>query len=392
MGKILDYIQNQGNGKYFCYKTKKFMIDTNSLDTFSYDDKNIFLSSSSKIAETDLSKVHSILIPQNYILNCTPIFSYFLDGSRRVYKVDDIAVGKKIFPVLAGQIIVGCCERKDRDTFKGVKINNRLVLSMPDDFDIDDENNNNNFCRLYCERINQELSNIPFFNEKGIVLDEMLLYKTDGFENKDSDKEKYINRATSKIQSAMMDEEQLLVMELCKNNKLDDSHFLIKDGSLEYNPRFSNMEKSDWEIMRVNYKHVVGVSKLFNPELLLDFDGNNLSRTIANLKPFERTKVYRYPSEHTGSEFAVWYLRLRHSEFRETNYSDVVKCEMVIENEGDTIETSLIDLISANLIKEAYPVCYGKDTRWANHLYPIYLTESFCKSHYIDSNIIYKLF
>ena len=65
---------------------------------------------------------------------------------------------------------------------------------------------------------------------------------------------------------------------------------------------------------------------------------------------------------------------------------------MVIENEGDTIETSLIDLISANLIKEAYPVCYGKDTRWANHLYPIYLTESFCKSHYIDSNIIYKLF
>ena len=166
MGKILDYIQNQGNGKYFCYKTKKFMIDTNSLDTFSYDDKNIFLSSSSKIAETDLSKVHSILIPQNYILNCTPIFSYFLDGSRRVYKVDDIAVGKKIFPVLAGQIIVGCCERKDRDTFKGVKINNRLVLSMPDDFDIDDENNNNNFCRLYCERINQELSNIPFFKEK----------------------------------------------------------------------------------------------------------------------------------------------------------------------------------------------------------------------------------
>lgn len=49
-------------------------------------------------------------------------------------------------------------------------------------------------------------------------------------------------------------------------------------------------------------------------------------------------------------------------------------------------------MISANLIREAHPVCYGSDSRWANHLYPVYLTESFCKSHYIDSNIILNLF
>ena len=190
----------------------------------------------------------------------------------------------------------------------------------------------------------------------------------------------------------MTDAEQLLVYKLCKLNKLGDDSFLLKDGSLEYNPRFSNMDRSQWNLLRTNYKHVVGVSKLFDPELLPDFEGHRLSKTIAGLKPYERTKVYRYHSDHSGGEYAVWYLRLRNSEFRETQFSDVVKCEMVLSNEGDTIETSLVDLISANLINEAYPVCFGSDTRWANHLYPVFLTEQFCKAHYIDKNIVFKLF
>ena len=65
---------------------------------------------------------------------------------------------------------------------------------------------------------------------------------------------------------------------------------------------------------------------------------------------------------------------------------------MVLNNESDQIRTSLVDLISANIIKEAYPVCFGNDSRWANHLYPVYLTETFCKSHYVNDEIIYKLF
>jgi hypothetical protein len=55
-----------------------------------------------------------------------------------------------------------------------------------------------------------------------------------------------------------------------------------------------------------------------------------------------------------------------------------------IENGIDSQE---VDLITTNIINERNPVCYGKDDRWANHLYPVFLTESFCKSHYIDTNI-----
>ena len=104
--------------------------------------------------------------------------------------------------------------------------------------------------------------------------------------------------------------------------------------------------------------------------------------------------MYRYHSEiiNADTEYAVWYVRLRNSEFRETNFSDVVKCEMVLTKEGEKIESDVIDLISANIIQEAYPVCYGLDSRWANHLYPVFLTETFCKSHYLSNDIIFKMF
>jgi hypothetical protein len=91
---------------------------------------------------------------------------------------------------------------------------------------------------------------------------------------------------------------------------------------------FLTVNRPDKTMLRENYRYVVGVSKRFDPELLPDYEGHRLSKTIANLKPFERTKAYRYTSEANGVQYAVWYLRLRNSDFRETNFSDVVKCEI----------------------------------------------------------------
>ena len=77
--------------------------------------------------------------------------------------------------------------------------------------------------------------------------------------------------------------------------------------------------------MRTNYQHVIGISKSFDPTLLKD-KNVNIAREIAELKPFHRTKVYLYCSEQSNNKFfAVWYLRLRNSDFRQTNFSDVVK-------------------------------------------------------------------
>ena len=389
LGRITQFIQDSGEGKYTCFKTKKLSLDTYVSDTITYDDKSASKSKKSNFAETDDRRIHTIRIKENLLKVNNPIFSFFLDGSRHVYKIDDIAIGKRIFPFLAGQIIVGCCHRKNRDTFHKYSLSHQLVLSLPIDFNTDDDPNFRNY---YLKLVNDEIKQLKFVSERKLSFSNLLLYKTDGGDVNESDKDKFRSRAIAVIQSEMTDEEQRLVAKLCANNLLDDENFLLKDGSIEYNPRFSNLSDSEWNLMRSNYQHVIGVSKSFDPDLLPNFEGYRLSRTICELKPFERTKAYRYNSEHSGREFAVWYIRIRNSNFRETNFSDVVKCEMVIPNEGDYISTELIDTISANIIREAYPVCFGKDSRWANHLYPVYLTETFCKSNYLNDDIFLNLF
>lgn len=389
MGRIIPFIQESGEGRYTCFRTQKVPLDTTVSDILTYDDKTTSHAKKSGFAETDDRRIHTVRISDKLISSKFPIFSFFLDGSRHVYKIDDIAIGKKIFPFLAGQIIVGCCHRASRDSFKKFDLRHQLVLSLPVDFNTDDDPN---FRQYYLNELNSEVSNIRYMKERNLSFSNILLYKTDGGDATESDKDKFKSRAISVIQSEMTDDEQRLVAKLCSENRLDDENFLLKDGSIEYNPRFSNLSDSEWNLMRSNYQHVVGVSKSFDPELIPNFEGNRLSRTICELKPFERTKVYRYKSEHSGREFAIWYLRIRNSSFRETNFSDVIKCEMVLNNEGDFISTNLIDTISANLIREAYPVCYGKDSRWANHLYPVFLTETFCKANYINSDIFLNLF
>ena len=106
MGKILEFIQQHSAGKYFCYGSKKVSLDDNINDVLSFDDKTISEAKKSVFAETDPARIHTVNINPSFIQGCTPIFRFFLDGSRRTYKVDDIAIGKKIFPIVAGQIIV----------------------------------------------------------------------------------------------------------------------------------------------------------------------------------------------------------------------------------------------------------------------------------------------
>ena len=310
MGAIINYIQEVGEGKYLCFNTKKLCLDITEGDTiaYNYDDKTIANVTKSVFAESDTRRVKTVSLSYlfNQKITPPPIFKYFLDGSRHTYKVDDIAIGKKIFPIIAGQIIVGCCERKDRDSFKCWDIKSKIVMAMPDDYDDDD--GGDNFCRSFCNNVNSKvIEQIPRLQGLGIKIDKLLLYRTN-IDPHDKGRDNYKHRGIACIQNEMTDEEQLLVEKLCKKGKLHNDAWLIKDGSLEYNPSFSNLNTTQWDNLRSNYQHVVGVSKLFDPELLPDYEGNRLSQTIATLKPYERTKVYRYESEHKGgkSYYAVW--------------------------------------------------------------------------------------
>ena len=397
MSRILEYIEQNNESGFHCYSTKKITLDDSIQETLTSensDQDTIPIDTSGKIAESDTRRLNTIKISDSLILNTPPYFKYFLDGSRRTYKVDDIAIGNKIFPIIAGQIVVGCCYRPDRNTFKKAEVCTKLVISLPKQFHT--KGKPEDFSRYYCQKLNEYLkTNNRYVASRNVEVSKIVFYKTDGPSvAEQADKNRFKNSAIAQIQNEMTDTEQLLVNQLCMNKRLNDENWLIKDGSIQYNPRFSSIDSTQWNNMRANYQYVVGVSKSFEPDLLKNYEGKKLSQIIAGLKPFERTKAYKYVSEHSnGMTFAVWYLRLRKEKnFRETHFSDIVKCEMIMFNPAIPIKSSTIDAISANLIREAYPVCFGADPRWGNHLYPVFLTESFCKAQYIDSNIFLSLF
>ena len=75
-------------------------------------------------------------------------------------------------------------------------------------------------------------------------------------------------------------------------------------------------------------------------------------------------------------------------------FDGVVKIEKIMMDDEieKGIDSDVIDMISANIINERNPTCYGIDRRWANHLYPVFLTETFVKSKYISSDVFLQLF
>ena len=383
MGFILNYITEHSEGRVSSFDTLKRHIDERELDTFGEFEDHKFdtveTDTHKKFAEERHSDTGVHLISQNEAnkFQDKSRFKYFLDGSRHVYKVGDVAIGGMIYPVVAGQIIVGCCQREKRviSDFEHIR---KIVLAMPQCYDID--NHGKNFFLKKCKDINNALnekSNMPF----DIKLDGIIPYKIDGSEVVRG-KNKYLTQAITTIQNEMMDEERRMVNHLCLDGIVGESAKLIKDGTLEYKKNYSNASADadlDKAMFDIRIENVVGVSKMFDPELLNKLEPR-IGRILAELPPYSRTNAYRYV--HEGKVYCVWYLRIRETYNRATSFSDIIKVELVMVGK-DTIKTSQIDHISKNLINEANPVCFGKDSRWANHLYPVYLTESYCKSKYI---------
>jgi hypothetical protein len=103
-----------------------------------------------------------------------------------------------------------------------------------------------------------------------------------------------------------------------------------------------------------------------------------------------------YYSDRIGDVyFAVWFVRIRDQKYTNNAFDGVVKVEKILvtdEQIKNGLETEEVDVITANIINERNPVCYGVDKRWANHLYPVYITESYVKSKYLGESMFLNLF
>lgn len=244
------------------------------------------------------------------------------------------------------------------------------------------------FFNRLLKKINDQLSSK---SQSKAQLQKLLYYLT-----KIEGKETLENKGIARIQDEMIECEKRIVARMVAKHLLDQDHYLIKDGSIQYKPMKSGDSK---EIARIqsNYRHVVGVSKTFNPNIMKDNKGQSNAAAIAKLPPYHRTPAFLWwPGEQWGNmKFAIWYVRIRPYRHTSTPYSGILKVEKMLmtdQEEHHGIDTEEIDNISANLINERNPVCYGNDARWANHLYPVYMTESYCKSCFMNDYTFINLF
>ena len=386
MSKIMEIIAKETNGK--SYNTEKYSFDTIGMPSFDYDDDGKKVMKWQVSGETTKHKKPiSLSDYAKKLEGSPPVISYFLDGSRHTYKVDDISYNKQVYPVIAGQIGVGCCKRIN-GVMSVESFYRRLVLSLPNVSNADGWGDEE-FFAAKTVKLNKSLE----LQRLGIKFAAILPYTMP----KEKQKGKIENSGIAAIQDYMIQSEKEMVAELVKAGRINQNNYLLKDGSLEYKPmKTGRGDLRELQKIKHNYRWVIGVSKSFNPESILDHTGRPNANYIAELPLFYRTPVALYENRNFLGDvkFAVWYIRIRDKKYTRTPFDGVIKVEKILMDEEyeNGIDSDEVDLLSATLINERTPTCYGTDKRWANHLYPVFLTESFVKSKYMSTEMFLHLF
>ena len=366
MGKILSIIENHSGGK--CFYCDRITLDHLVFQEYQDNEEEF---KGDRIFETENKGGKNIKIntsDDNYSL-----FKYFLDGARRTYKIVDFATtDNKFLPIVAGQIGTAVCLRENKKLRK-YQLKKKNVIALPD--------------RLGGEfdAIQNELSALKFHN---LSIDKLVKYRYQA--NPDRPFE---NLAIAKIQLEMLNMEIELIGEMVHSEMLKTDQMLIIDGSLQ----FSSIKEDNEYIMR----DVIGISKTFNPHLqgILKTKSKEIGHHLINLDFGERTPVFVYETKKEKSnkylKIGAWYLRIREKRFSPNPLSGIIKIERIAttaKEKEDGFNTDLIDEISRAIFLERNVTCYGNDDRWANHLYPIYLTERFLKTTFVSDQYFLNIF
>lgn len=260
MGKILKIIEKHSGGK--CFYSERYTLDNMIPPEFQDRDEEF---NSDKTFETNKSG-KNMQIDQTQ--SASSLFAYFLDGSRRTYKIADFASSdNKFLPIIAGQIGAAICARTNKK-LKKYQLNKKNVLAVPDRMGGERE------------RIAHEIKDI---RKHGIAIDDLLIYQY-----KENPDKPFENLAIAKIQFEMLEMEIKLVTNIVNSNLLKTDQMLIIDGSLQ----FSGVKQEDEHI----FQNVIGVSKSFNPHLqgILKTKKKEIGHHLINLNFGERTSVYVY--------------------------------------------------------------------------------------------------
>lgn len=389
MGELIKYIAQETDGKAF--GSFKYGYDNDPQMRMPYEEQDVPIMPKQYAESLKIPQTRDMTAVAQQLAHYPPLFHYFLDGSRMVYKIDDIQYDKKVYPLVAGQISVACCERLMQEdgisfaSFQHVMEEAYSVLALPNAANSKGIDTGVVFRNL-CKKINESTQ----AQCKRLHLQKVLEYASSQ-QNSTFDK-----LATARIQDEMVDCEKKIVAMLVQQHKLTQDSYLIKDGSLQYRT-IKTGDYGELKKIRANYQRVVGVSKMFNPNLMRNNKGQSIAAEIANLPLYHRTPAIMWEPDPAFCEanFAIWYVRIRERDKTATPYSGILKIEKMLmtgEEAEHGLSTDEVDMITANIINERNPVCYGKDARWANHLYPVYMTESYCKSKFKSEYYFLNIF
>lgn len=381
MSNVMDIIARETKGK--SYRTYKYTYDGTDTLSFAYDDHQEI--TWERYGETEPPETSiSMELYAKRLAGELPLFSYFLDGSRHTYKVDDVAYKNTVYPVIAGQVGVSCCKRIDKEMHT-YDFDRRLAIALPKNASPSDWNKG-----VFFQNLRKKVNEDSQLASRKIIFTDVLPYAT-----KVDDFDRIENKGIAVIQDLMIQREVSMVSKLVAEHRIDPTHYLLKDGSLEYRVDHLKNDREKRQFQN-NFSYVVGVSKSFNPENCKDKKKKNNSNAIANLPLFHRTPVSMYSSPRLeGMKYAVWYVRIRDKKYTINTFDGILKIEKILVTDDQIrhgLQTEEVDLISANIINERNPVCYGADTRWANHLYPVYVTECYAKSKYMSDTMFLNLF
>lgn len=283
------------------------------------------------------------------------IVRYFLDGSRRTYKVADVILDGRYLPLVAGQ--VGVCVLARRDDGSGVEPLREYcalenVIAFPDKL-------NENDAWDIQEKVNQP--GFPRFN--------VLRYQV----KPDRDP---VDLGVAKIMSRMHDLEIDAVLKMAAHHRLTNDQMLVIDGPLRFKKKFD----------LVQFRNVIGVSKSFRPSFAVGKNRRQDVGAITSRLDFaERTSVFKTTEE--DKTIGMWYMRIRPAGMMIDPLQGVIKMECYAVDAEDKdlgFDSERIDVISAQILRERNVTPFKADSRWATHIYPVYMAETYLKASFMS--------
>ncbi|MBN2311518.1 MAG: hypothetical protein JXR94_21250 [Candidatus Hydrogenedentes bacterium] len=294
----------------------------------------------------------NVALPRNPI---PPILRYFLDGSRRTYKVADVVVGGRYLPLIAGQVGVAVIERYSERSLRPLRqfCQCSNLLAFPGTIEAAD-----------ITRLSEVLSEASVHSFKLVQYS----YK------KDRDP---VDLGVARIMSEMHDLEIQCVRMMAEDRLLATDRMLVIDGPLRFRKRLD----------MVQFRNVIGLSKTFRPSFSLGSGRRkkDVGVLAASLRCGERTTVFR--TEEGEKLIGMWYLRIRPRRYMSNPLQGIVKAECYAVDHAETengLDSARIDSISAHVYRERNVTPYKSDSRWASHVYPVFLAESFLKASFMS--------